>query len=351
MNFEFHQAGQISTYKIHSTNDGNSVSEQVTTRDLVEAAQVSESRSTNLAAVGSLGAVGDDENTHLTLRGFDGTVSLAGRYGVALGVEQEVVNESLHVLLHGCAGRGSDLVVLDLDGAGGDLVEALVNDAQGLAELLHAAEVAVVAVAVDADGDVEFDLVVGIVGLGLADVPGDTGAAEHDTGERVVESIGGTDDTDTLGAADPDTVVGQKLLGLVDAVTELGGPLVDVVEKADRKILGNATGANVSGVETGTGDTLVEFLCFVSLTLFRHRHFFDVGFSHTMSFSRSSKPHRKGVRAPTSIACERTDIRWFRIRVISPNMVRIHLARSGTSMFSSFSTAREKHCSLVIMET
>ena len=71
----------------------------------------------------------------------------------------------------------------------------------------------------------------------------------------------------------------------------------------------------------------------------------------TMSFSRSSNPHRKGVNAPTSMAWERTDMRWLRTRVISPNRVRIHLALSGISTLSSFSTAREKHCSLVIMET
>jgi len=71
----------------------------------------------------------------------------------------------------------------------------------------------------------------------------------------------------------------------------------------------------------------------------------------TISFSRSSNPHKKGVSAPTSIACERTDIRWFKTRVISPNKVRIHFARSGTSMFNSFSTANEKHCSFVIMLT
>lgn len=37
--------------------------------------------------------------------------------------------------------------------------------------------------------------------------------------------------------------------------------------------------------------------------------------------------------------------------MISPNIVLIHFARSGISMFSSFSTASEKHCSFVIMDT
>lgn len=41
------------------------------------------------------------------------------------------------------------------------------------------------------------------------------------------------------------------------------------------------------------------------------------------------------------LTCDSTAMQWFRMRVISPKSVRIHFARSGTSMFSSFSTARE----------
>jgi hypothetical protein len=225
----------IRTY--HCANDGDSVSEQVAARHLVEAAQVGEAGCTDLAAVRPLGAVGDDEDTHLTLGGLDGAVCLTRRDSVTLGVEQEVVDESLHVLLHCGARRRGDLVVLNLDGTSGHLVQALVDDAERLAELLHAAEVTVVAVTVDTNGDVELDLVVGIIRLGLADIPRNTGSAEHDTGEGVVESVSGADDTNTLGTADPDTVVGQELLSLVNAVTELGGPLVDVIKKTDGKIL------------------------------------------------------------------------------------------------------------------
>jgi hypothetical protein len=242
----------------------------VAARHLVEAAQVGEAGCADLAAVRPLGAVGDNEDTHLTLGGLNSAVGLTRRDCVALGVEQEVVDESLHVLLHCGARRRGDLVVLDLDGTSGHFVQALVDDAEGLAELLHAAEVTVVAVTVDTNRDVELDLIVGIVRLGLADVPGDTGTTEHDTREGVVEGVSGADDTNTLGTADPDTVVGQKLLGLVNAVAELGGPLVDVVKETDGEILRNTTGANVSGVETGTRDTLVEFLVHVSPRIVRH---------------------------------------------------------------------------------
>jgi hypothetical protein len=139
-----------------------------------------------------------------------------------------------------------------------------------LTELLHTAEVTVVAVTVDTDGDVELDLVVCVVRLGLTDIPRHTRTTKHDTRERVVESISGADNTNTLGTADPDTVVGQKLLGLVNAVAELCGPLVNIVKKTKGKILRNTTGANVGGVKTGTRDTLVEFLVEILASIIRH---------------------------------------------------------------------------------
>lgn len=251
---------QLTKHKIHSTNDRNSVSKQVALGNVVKATQVSETRGANVASIGALATVTDNVDAHLALGGLNDRVRLAGGHGVTLCVEKEVVNEGLHVLLHGGARRGSDLVVLDADGAGGHLVEALVDDAQRLAELFHAAEIAVVAVAVGADGDVEFDLVIGIVGLALADIPRDTGTAQHDTSEGQVQSLGGRHNTDATQTLDPDSVVSKHLLSLVDSVAELRGPLVDVVEKANGQVLVDTAGADVGGVQASTGDTLIEFL-------------------------------------------------------------------------------------------
>lgn len=230
------------------------------TRHLVETTQVSKSRSTDLAAVGSLATVTDQEHTHLTLGSLNGGVGLTRGNGVTLGEQKEVVDQGLHVLLHGRTGRRRDLVVLNADRTSGHLVQALVDNAEGLAEFLHTAEITVVAVTVDTDGHVELNLVVGIVRLGLTDIPGDTGTTQHDTSETHVESIGSLDDTNTLGSGLPDTVIREQFLGLVNAVTELSGPLVDIVEETKGQILRHTTRADVGSVETGTGDTLVEFL-------------------------------------------------------------------------------------------
>ena len=197
--------------------------------DLVKGPEMGETRGADLTPVGSLATVTDQEHCHLPLWRLDGRVCFSRRDGVAFRIEQEMMDQGFHILLHGRARRRRDLVVFYADGAGRHLVETLVDDAEGLAEFLHAAQIAVVAVAVDADGDVKFDLVVGVVGLRFADVPRDAGAPEHDTRVGVVEGVGGGNDADALGSAFPDPVVGKELFGFVDAVAKLSGPLVDVV--------------------------------------------------------------------------------------------------------------------------
>lgn len=232
----------------------------MTLRDVVEATEVGKTRGTNVTPVRPLTTIADNVNTHLALRGLDGGVCLARGHSVTLGVEQEVVDESLHVLLHSCAGWRRNLVVLDADGTSRHLVQALVNDPERLAELGHTAQVAVVAVAIGTDGNVKLYLVVGIVGLALADIPWDTGSTEHDTSKGQVQGLGSGDDTDTTKTLDPHTVVRQHLLGLVDSVTELSGPLVDIVEQASGNILVDTARSNVCGVHASARDTLVEFL-------------------------------------------------------------------------------------------
>lgn len=259
----FTQVGKRSTltkHQIHCSNDCHSIGQQVALGDRVETTQVSKARCTDVHTVRPLASITHHVHAHLALWCLDDGVSVAWWDGVSLGVQQEVVDEGLHVLLHGGTGRRGDLVVFDLDWAGGHLVEALVDDAEGLAELLHSAEVSVVAVAIDTDWHIELDLVIGVIGGRLADVPWDSGSSEHHTGEGQVESIGGGDDTNATETVDPDTVVRQHLLGFVDTVTELGRPLVDVIEQADGDILGNTTWSDVCGVETGARDTLIEFL-------------------------------------------------------------------------------------------
>ena len=251
---------QQATHQIHRPNNRNRIRQQMAPADLIEAPQVREPRRPNLTSIRSLTAIAHDEDTHFTLWCFNRAVSFSRGNRVAFCEEQEVVDECLHVFLHRRTGRRRNFVVFDSDGARGHFVQALVDYAEGLAELFHAAEVAVVAVTVDAHRDVELDLIVCVVRLAFADVPGDTASSEHDAGEGVVEGVGGGDDAYALGPTFPDSVVGEQFFGFVDPVAELGGPLVDVVEEAEGKVLVDAARADVGCMEAGAGDPFVEFL-------------------------------------------------------------------------------------------
>ena len=250
----------LAKHQIHRPNNRHRIRQQMPAGNLVEAAKMGEARRTNLAPVRPLAAIAHQKHAHLALGRFNSRVRLARGDRIALRKEQKVVNKGLHIFLHRGARRGRDLVVLDADGARGHLIEALVDDAEGLAELLHAAEVAVVAVAVDADGHVELDLVVRVVRLAFADVPRHAAAAQHHARVGVVERVGGGHHPDALRAPFPDPVVCQQFFRLVDPVPELRRPLVDVVQEAERQVLVHAAGADVGGVQAGARDALVEFL-------------------------------------------------------------------------------------------
>ena len=185
-----------------------------------------EARRAELAAVGLVGAVGDQIDAELALRRLDGGVNLAGRHVVAFGVELEVVDQRFHRALHRAALRRHDLAVDDW--TPGRLVlaeqpvDALAHDLGRLAHLFHADQVAVVAVAVLADRNVEFHLGIAFVGLRLAQVPGRARAAHHDAGKTPGPGVVQRDHADIDVALLEDAVAGQQIVEVVDASSGTG---------------------------------------------------------------------------------------------------------------------------------
>jgi hypothetical protein len=104
-----------------------------------------------------------------------------------------------------------------------------VNNAKRLSEFLHSAQVSIIAITINTNRYVEFNLVVCIIGLTLANIPWYARTTEHNTSERVVQGVGCRHDTDVFCSADPDSVVCEKFLGLIDTVGKLSGPLVDII--------------------------------------------------------------------------------------------------------------------------
>src|SRR5262249_20622837 len=149
----------LSEHDVERAEDGGDVGEQMAFADVVHRLQMRKARRADLALVRLVGAVGDEIDAKLTLGGFDRGIDLAGRHVNTFGVELEVMDQRFHRALHLAAARWRDLVVLDdnrpLPFGFAKLLDALLHDAHGLAHLFHADAVAIVAVAILADRDVE----------------------------------------------------------------------------------------------------------------------------------------------------------------------------------------------------
>ena len=97
------------------------------------------------------------------------------------------------------------------------VVHALFDDAQALAHFLDAHHGAVVAVAMPASGNVEFELLVAGIGLLLAEVPLEAAGAQIGTRDAPLDGLLRGEDSDALGACLEDPVLHDFLVVLDQA--------------------------------------------------------------------------------------------------------------------------------------
>ena len=170
---------------------------------------------------GRLRAVRHDVAAVLATRPFDRDVRLTGRHGEALRVDQEVLNQRLHLGVDLVLRRRHDAAILDAPLADRrDALERLAADLDALPHLRHAHQVAVVDVAVAGADDIEVERVVARIREGATHVV----VAAGGTGDRAVEApviaILQRDDADTARAIEPDRVLGDQRLVLVQLAGE-----------------------------------------------------------------------------------------------------------------------------------
>ena len=158
--------------------------------------------------------------------------------------------------------RRHDLVVVDHDRplpfGLAQLGDALLHDADRLAHLFHADAVAVVAVAVLADRDVEIHLGVALVGLRLAQIPGGARAAHHHAGEAPLPGVLERHHADVDVALLEDAVVGEQPFEIVADLQERIAERLDVVDQLRRQVLVHAADAEIGRVHARAGGALVE---------------------------------------------------------------------------------------------
>src|SRR3546814_3501195 len=125
--------------------------------------------------------------------------------------------------------------------------------------------IAVEAVAVLADRDVELELVVAVVGLRLAQVPRHARAAQHRPREAPVVGLLRAHHADVDSALAEDAVVGEQNLYVVDHLGEGVAEAQDVVDEAGRQVLVHTAGPEVGRVHARSADPLVELTQLLAL--------------------------------------------------------------------------------------
>ena len=145
-----------------------------------------------------------------------------------------------------------------IHGPGRHALEGLLDDAHRLAHLVHVHLVAVVDIAVRPDGNVEVDVAVGEVGRGLAQVPVDPGGAQHRPRLAERDRVLGGEQPDALRPCEPDRVLGEHRLVLVDRLRHHLAELAALREEAARDVLGESADLEVARVHARAGDELEE---------------------------------------------------------------------------------------------
>src|SRR5579875_303336 len=252
-------AVDFSEHDVHGAKDRHHVGEHVPLAAEIHRREMGEARRSDMAAIGPIGAVGHQVDAELALGRLDDRVGLASRHMIALGVELEVIDEGLHRPLHLGARRRGDLLVLHHEWPAGHPLAALLDDLETLAHLLDAHQIAVIAVAVLADRNIEIHLGIDVVGLGLAQIPGHARSAQHRPAEAPVEGILSADDADIDGALLEDAVLVEELFEVVDIGREPVHPPHDVIEEPWGQILVDAARPEIARMHARPRDALIEF--------------------------------------------------------------------------------------------
>src|ERR1700730_15363515 len=132
-----------------------------------------------------------------------------------------MMDQGLHVAFHLLAPRRAYLAGVDHDRTRILLQprDALADDTGRLTQLLDAHQVAIVTIAVDPHRDVKIHAVVDFVGLLLAQVPLDAGAAQHRAGKSQLHGALRSHHADIDGALLPDPIIREHRFALIDAGT------------------------------------------------------------------------------------------------------------------------------------
>src|SRR5436305_2653464 len=162
-------------------------------------------------------AVADDVEAELAVRPLDHAVHLPLRDRDAVHDQLEVVDHGLHLVVAGLLGRQRHVRIVDDPRPGRHAaVEELADHLQRLPDLQHADAEAVVDVAAVEHRHLEVERVVEVVGVGPPDVVADAARPQAGAGPAPVDRVLARDGGDADRAVDPDPVLVDQGLDVVD---------------------------------------------------------------------------------------------------------------------------------------
>eukprot|EP00732_Lithocolla_globosa_P004641 Lithocolla_globosa_v1_NODE_4382_length_1449_cov_68.990674.p2 type:complete len:122 gc:universal NODE_4382_length_1449_cov_68.990674:1122-757(-) len=121
-------------------------------------------------------------------------------------------------------------MVIHLDWARWHLVKTLLDDIDRLPHFFNTTHVTVITISISTNRNVEIHPGVGIVGLGLTQVPFDARTSQHWPRTTISNGIFSRDDSNAYKTFLPDAVSGQQLLHIIDTATKMDSPSVNVVQ-------------------------------------------------------------------------------------------------------------------------
>jgi hypothetical protein len=185
-------------------------------------------------------------------------VDLARRALESLGDDHELVDQLLHAREHLRLRREEDLRIVDVDRAGGQLLQRLVEDPRRLAHLLDPHEITVVDVPLGSDRHLEVVVLVAGIGALLAKVELDAGGAQIGAGHPVRDRIRRLDLAHSLRAPDPDHVLREQRFVLVHPARELVHEGAQVREPFRIGVVHDAADARERGRQARAREVLDE---------------------------------------------------------------------------------------------
>src|ERR1700738_4742710 len=252
----------LSEHDVERAEDGRDVGQQMALADEIHGLQMGKARRADLALVRLVGAIGDQIDAELALGRFHGGIDLPGGHAKTFGIELEMMDQRFHRALHLAAAGREDLVVLNrhrpLPVGGAQLRDALLHDANRLAPLFDADAVAIVAIAILADRNIEIHFGIAFVGLRFAQVPGGARAAHHHAGKTPRPSLLKRHHADIDVTLLEDAIVGPQGYEGIDRGHERIEPGLDVVDQLRWQILVDAADPEIRRMHAAAGGTLIK---------------------------------------------------------------------------------------------